>query len=178
MAARVPLTVRYDHGSLEPIAAYALHHLATTSAHSLHIWPRVAELAARPDETDAANLRALAGAGPDAFERHGGGGSSSGGGGGGGGGGASYDVAEVAERKALRLLSAAAMDMGLATRTGVRERERAQGVVEVPDTANAARRVLSLVRQGALGPLCLDEHPPRLETRPKRPKRKRRPERV
>jgi hypothetical protein len=38
---------------------------------------------------------------------------------------------------------------------------------EVPDTANAARKVLALLRQGELGPFCLDLHPPDLETRPR-----------
>ena len=73
---------------------------------------------------------------------------------------AADDAAEAAERRAQRLLTAAAMDMGLTTRT--RAISEAEGHIKVPDSANAARRVLALLRQGELGPLCLDLRPPSL----------------
>lgn len=149
--------IKYDHGAVEGIAAYALHHLARTDAKSLRRWPRVCELAALGSDEELATVQMLAGSGPDAFESA----VSSGATGGAcpaGPAAAAADGVEAAERWALRLLAASALDMGLVSKT--RALAKAQGVAEVPDTANAARRVLALLRQGSLGPLCLDLHPP------------------
>ena len=148
--------IRYDHTSLEPIAAYALHHLARTSAGSLRRWPSVCELADRPDPA-ADDPWLLAGSGADAFGRqridHPSTALTI----------AATDVAEAAERRALRLLTAAAVDMRLMAKSSAIT--RAHGVAQVPDTVGAAQRVLKLLREGSLGPLCLDMHPPDLEAR-------------
>ncbi len=157
--------IKYDHSSTEPVAAYALHYMARTSADSLSRWPRVSALVHRASGPDgaqdgASDLATLSGSGADVFERRRTRGSLASAA---VAGASTPDPAEIAERHARHLLSAAALDLGLMTRTS--SISRAERGTEVPDTANAARRVLSLIRDGALGPLCLDLHPPDLETR-------------
>jgi ribosome biogenesis GTPase A len=154
--------IKYDESSLEPVAAYALHHIARTSAARLDRWPRVSALVHRTSGPDAgrdgvAALVALSGSGADVFESRVTPGAP---------GAPAADPAEVAERHARRLLSAVALDLGMTRRAAEVSRSERRGA-EVPDTANAARKVLALLRQGELGPFCLDLHPPDLEKRPR-----------
>ena len=57
----------------------------------------------------------------------------------------------------MRLLIEVARDMGA--------RIKAAGDIYVPDTYQAAQKVLSMLRAGKLGPVCFDAHPPQLERR-------------
>ena len=61
----------------------------------------------------------------------------------------------MSERLGLRLLEAVAADMGLKFKTGGKRQ-----AIFLPDTANAAGRVLGLLRRGELGHICFDAHPP------------------
>jgi hypothetical protein len=155
--------IKYGESSLEPVAAYALHHIARTSAERLDRWPRVSALVHRTSGPDAgrdgvAALVALTGSGPDVFESRVTPGAPS------APSAPAADPAEIAERHARRVLSAVALDLGMTRRAAEVSRSERRGA-EVPDTANAARKVLALLRQGELGPFCLDLHPPDLETR-------------
>lgn len=136
--------MRYEHDAVEGIGAYVLFYLATNAVEELSRWPSAHELAlgvcARPDtahQRDASTPHWQADrSGPLAL---------------------SDDEGTVgkSERLGLRLLEAVAADMGLQFRTGGKRQ-----AIFLPDTTNAAGRVLGLLRRGELGHICFDTHPP------------------
>lgn len=144
--------IKYGHDSIEGLGAYALYHLAKTDPRALERWPRAAELAQQgPEEFERSSpRRALVGSGADPFARAG-----------------QLDADDdraacVNERFAHRLLMEVASDMGLWLQTSRFREER------LPDTTDAAQRVLRMLRRGDLGPVCLDMSPPTLEAERRR----------
>jgi ribosome biogenesis GTPase A len=148
--------IKYEHPALEGIGAYALYHLARTGSRELKRWPSASSLVGDgfgEDQTSSpaatgGGYRGIAdihGTGPDPFAT----------------GGAMDAVDDGAacseERRALRLLTAVAMDMGLTKRGRNGER--------IPDESGAAGRVLGLLRKGQLGTICFDAYTPELERR-------------
>ena len=151
--------IKSDADSLESIAAYALYYLAVTEASTLERWPSVQQAMACTVDTMTSDIYALSGRGTDAFYKS----SAALKGDSGGTSSKERSAAETAERWAGRLLAAAAMDLKMQRRVAsVSPTDRGSAV---PDTHAAARRVLSMLRRGDLGNLCLDMHPPCLEQR-------------
>ena len=136
---------------------YALYHLATHHPSALKRWPSAHRLL-RPGPAGAGGAlsfgaQQLAGQGPDAFAAVGGDRSVD-------GKSAADDGAPCDdERLSMRLLGAIAKDMGI--------RKKARGGGYMPDTYQAAQRLLAMVRTGSLGNICFDAHPPMLERKRK-----------
>ena len=156
--------IKYDSACVEAIGAYALYHLATTNPSRLDRWPALMEaaMAGAPAETSGAAIDQLAGTGPDPLVQHDVDGTAKGG----------HDSAGLAvdphssgacvtERFALMLLERAAEAMGLS-----RKLRMSRG--RTPNLDGAAQRLLAMLRQGKLGPICFDVHPPMLEVNRRR----------
>ena len=136
--------LKYEHSATEGLGAYLLYHFAKCDPDKLKPWPRAAERAEIGANaligTDDPWRTEILGSGPDPLAA-----------GGGGGDAADHSGACINERFALSLLEAVAIDLNF-----IRSSDKSG------DTNRAAEFILSRMREGKLGDVCFDAHPPEL----------------